>query len=290
MGRRSGEEEEPLVEEPGLSGSHIKRVLQNRALNHRKDHLDDLRRNLNPFDKDKKKQSVEPLRRSTRSLNDAPAALPPPKRKEPPPRPVSFWNHIGCTPTIQEEDETAELICYDSDPEDYVVHRKLSVDSSKDSIFTPEPPPTDLVAWFMNHRLVGKLHTDEGPIAVTAWTERGQRLARCLVSPRFCWQHQTGGPVHKFDLLDVQKVLPANEVGHRDPLIPLVRTAVVSTLERKIWLQLATQQDRDQFVLALKLAVSRFGSKVVAGDYELEEFFVQDFYGPGDQPYWLEDM
>jgi hypothetical protein len=129
------------------------------------------------------------------------------------------------------------------------------------------------------------------PIRIQGWFEMGSCLKKLLVNPKFSWRpcreniHRSGGSsMHKmdfkdlnnFELLNVIRVLSPTTLDRKIyPFVKLSNAFQIITNPREEYIfEAATTEERDMFVLGLKLLVARLASKILVGDKEIfTEFF-----------------
>jgi len=300
---------------------HIQRVLRNRAFDiaARQERLSALRRDLHPFHRSpslhqapapKRTLSYQPKERSRHSTN-----------RRPDENQLSFgerWKTWYCSPDVQDIESPSivrrppkDELCYDSDPEDFTrrrARRQGASSSNKENNSSDLDSSIDLdddevvqvaVEDFMNERWTLILHQDDSRSskpshAVHAWIERGLKLYRSVITPRFVWK-----PIHQesknvvdrrsemmhVDLLEIQRVLEVKQLDReRYPFAKLSNSFLIKSENGTVLLEAGSPAERDKLVRLLKLAVARLGSKLVTGDFALDEYFAFMEHGPGEEP------
>jgi len=121
--------------------------------------------------------------------------------------------------------------------------------------------------------------------AYHVWLERGQRLAKKVVSPKLAWKPlpKKGGrsgmecvPAVAIEILDVQRILKLDEIHrHEYPLAKTTDSFLLKTIHGNYCWQASSSIERDRLTDLWKLMVARFGSMLISGDdYGMEEYFV----------------
>jgi hypothetical protein len=261
-------------------------------------HLDDLRRNLYPFGASPRRVN---LGRTWSHRHKSKSAVKPRKPLQAMPTSdnlkSSVWNAaLGChNPEIVPVDSfDASFEGYDSDPECF--GRTPSVRSPNRQQQTPrrlfvldiegdESKMREMTASTLNERWTLILHRPEKrPQAFHVWIERGQRLQTTVVSPKFTWKalpkkdehkNMESAPTSSFDILDVQRILPLNEIDRSQyPLAKAGNCILLKTVNAVFCWQAASAQERDRLILLWKMSVARFGSMLVTGDSDgMEDYF-----------------
>ncbi|KAL7573840.1 hypothetical protein ACA910_012415 [Epithemia clementina (nom. ined.)] len=296
----------PVERSRACPSPHQRRVMHNRTLHasFKTDRLHKLRRNLHPFHPTTKKE-----RRILHRVNSSASAPIAPTNKETKGRKgldttTSHGWHWSCSPhynSVQSTDrnyfvEVKENDCYDSDPEDYHqetrFHRVPSSAPSEHSSSYSSVRHDDEIAMMALVQHVFKerwtliLHQDKGPpVGIEAWLERGQRLYKSTLAPKFVWLplHEKsnkvltrqGSEFAGIDLLDIQRILDMVRVDRRAfPLAQPRRSFMIKSLSGNFCMEARSAAERDRIIRQLKLTVARFGSQLVSGDAGVEDFFV----------------
>ena len=130
----------------------------------------------------------------------------------------------------------------------------------------------------------------ESPVAIYAWIETGTQLDCTLIQPKFCWQEaytkktdqksvlQNALTFHAVDLLDISKIVPADDFVDRDryPFIKRNSSFLIEAFggSQVMVFEARDESERQDIMDGLKLVVSRLGSKIIVGDCTvLNEFF-----------------
>lgn len=275
-----------------------------------KTHLHDLRRNLGFGQSPKRAQ----LFRSTSHQTVQSA------RKAKPRKPLqtlssnkksvaktSLWQAFACHQVVPESvlEETIAVEVrdgYDSDPEYFgrtptirspgriepgpVARRLFTLDVTEN-----EEKIHDMASFIFNEKWTLILHEpNERPKAYHVWLERGQRLAKKVVSPKLAWKPlpKKGGrsgmecvPAVAIDILDVQRILKLDEIPREEySLAKTTDSFLLKTIHGNYCWQASSSFERDRLTKLWKLTVARFGSMLITGDDDgMEEFFVPSDVG-----------
>ena len=269
-------------------------------------HLDDLRRNLQPFAASPKReqflrstshqvpQSAPRKAKSRTPLEDAASqnAVAKPSLWNP------FGNTFACHRVVEDNilDETflVEGGGYDSDPECFgrtpSVRSPARLEKSPRRIFAldvmgDEYSLREATKSILNEKWTLILHErKKRPQAFHVFIERGQKLARKVVPPKLSWKplpkkgDRSGikkEPTFSLDILDIQRILPLDEIDRKEyPLAKAGDSFLLKTINGCFCWQASSRVERDRLTALWKLTVARFGSMLVTGDDGgLEEFF-----------------
>ena len=143
----------------------------------------------------------------------------------------------------------------------------------------------------------------EAPVAVHAWLEQGSNISSALLQPKFCWQEvnykenldkssllRKTFSFHTVELLDISKIIPLDRCYVDRDMLPFVKNNTSFIIEAfggsmSMVFEARDEEERDDIVNGLKMAVARLGSKIIIGDSSvLDEFFSPLGSVPGTIP------
>jgi hypothetical protein len=244
-------------------------------LSARRSRLDLMRRELHPFTDSH--YIPEPVSKS-HSFNHMSPPLPCDRQELQPPE---IWE-CGSLDTVRPEPAPRIMSVhegYDSDPEDY--HNKVNSPTSSGVCAAT-------VEEFLNERCTLILHGDKS-VAMHVWIERGQQLRDCIILPKLFWKPIHGSERSSIDLVDICRVLG---IGHLDrdkhPFADTRRLITVKTISREpLVFEARSVEDRDRWILLLKLTVSTLAAKFLTNDpTALSSFFLESgVLHPGRTPF-----
>jgi len=151
--------------------------------------------------------------------------------------------------------------------------------------------------WHPGRKQSAQSFTNPTPLHAQAWFEMGTCLKSTLVQPKFMWRgayHRPNdddssnsnrniqGPAfqtpHFVELLNIVRVIAPKSLDRNiHPFCRLTHAFTVSTSQDESYLfEAATEEERNRFVLGLKLVVARLASKIIVGDKGV----FNDFFTP----------